>query len=189
MQYLAVFLLSILAAVTYGIIHDQFTARICVEYFTIAHPPVFATMDPTLLGIGWGIIATWWVGAILGVPLALAARLGRWPKRSAASLVKPIAVLLIIMACCAALAGAAGYFLGNSGWLTLGKALAQRIPAVRYPRFFADAFAHLASYGVGLLGGLVLVVWVIDSRRRTERNTGFPGSPNPSHAPVLRESR
>jgi len=33
----------ILAAVFYGILHDQITARICVEYFTIGHPIVFGT--------------------------------------------------------------------------------------------------------------------------------------------------
>ena len=50
---------TILCCVIYGIIHDQITARLCVEYFTVFHPPVFATQNPTLLGLGWGIIATW----------------------------------------------------------------------------------------------------------------------------------
>jgi len=58
MQSLAIVLLCIGSAVMYGVLHDQVTARICVEYFTIGHPPVFPTDDPTLLGIGWGIIAT-----------------------------------------------------------------------------------------------------------------------------------
>ena len=44
--------------------------------FTIGHPPVFATDDPTLLGLGWGVIASWWVGLLLGIPLALVARAG-----------------------------------------------------------------------------------------------------------------
>src|SRR3954451_19765307 len=65
MQALAIVLLSILAAVLYGIVHDQVTARICVEYFTIGHPPVFDTESPTLLGLGWGVIATWWVGLVV----------------------------------------------------------------------------------------------------------------------------
>ena len=81
MQVLAIVALCIGAAVVYGIAHDQITARICVEYFTIGHPPVFATDDPTLLGLGWGVIATWWVGLMLGIFLALAARAGRRPPR------------------------------------------------------------------------------------------------------------
>ena len=52
MQWITIVLLSVLTCVTYGVVHDQITARICVEYFTIGHPPVFATDDPTLLGLG-----------------------------------------------------------------------------------------------------------------------------------------
>jgi len=62
MEALKIAVTCIVAAVLYGIVHDQFTARICIEYFTIFHPPVFHTQSPTLLGIGWGILATWWVG-------------------------------------------------------------------------------------------------------------------------------
>lgn len=38
--------LCIAAAVRYGILHDQVTARICVEYFIIGHPPLFDTTSP-----------------------------------------------------------------------------------------------------------------------------------------------
>src|SRR5205085_4521353 len=115
MPALAILLLSVLAAITYGVLHDQVTARLCVEYFTIGHPPVFDTTDPTLLGLGWGVIATWWVGLILGVPLAIAARAGRRPKRSAAELIRPILVLLACMGAAALLAGAVGHVLARRG--------------------------------------------------------------------------
>lgn len=62
MEFLKIVALCISASVLYGIVHDQITARICVEYFTVFHPPVFATTSPTLLGFGWGVIATWWAG-------------------------------------------------------------------------------------------------------------------------------
>src|ERR1051326_6342681 len=52
MQYLSVVLMCIIAAVFYGVAHDQITARICVEYFPVGHPPIFPTKDPTLLGLG-----------------------------------------------------------------------------------------------------------------------------------------
>ena len=58
MQFTKIVGMSIIAAVLYGIAHDQITARICVEYFTIGHPPIFGTDDATLLGLGWGIFAT-----------------------------------------------------------------------------------------------------------------------------------
>jgi hypothetical protein len=56
MRFLLIIILCIASAVVYGIVHDQITARICVEYFTIGHPPVFATESPTLLGLGWGAV-------------------------------------------------------------------------------------------------------------------------------------
>jgi hypothetical protein len=62
MQSAMIVLLSIASAVAYGISHDQVTARVCVEYFTIGHPPVFATESPTFLALGWGTIATCWSG-------------------------------------------------------------------------------------------------------------------------------
>src|SRR4051812_1038027 len=98
MKTLAIVALCVCLAVAYGIIHDQITARICVEYFTIGHPPVFNTSSPTLLGLGWGVIATWWVGLILGVPLALVSRLGPWPKKTVTSLIRPMLKLLMTMA-------------------------------------------------------------------------------------------
>jgi hypothetical protein len=58
-EALKIILLCVLSAITYGILHDQVTARICVEYFTIGHPPMFATDSPTFLALGWGILATW----------------------------------------------------------------------------------------------------------------------------------
>ncbi len=39
-------------------LHDHVTVRICVEYFTVFHPPVFATDSTTRLGLGWEVIAT-----------------------------------------------------------------------------------------------------------------------------------
>src|SRR5262249_39988177 len=100
-QSLAIVLMCVAAAVCYGIAHDQVTARVCVEYFTVGHPPAFGTQDPTLLGIGWGIIATWWVGLLLGVPLAIVARAGSRPKQSVLSLFRPLTWLLAVMAVCA----------------------------------------------------------------------------------------
>ena len=97
MQSIRIVLLATFAAIAYGILHDQVTARICVEYFTIGHPPVFPTTSPTLLALGWGILATWWVGLPLGILLAIAARAGSRPRLTAAQLRRPILTLLVVM--------------------------------------------------------------------------------------------
>ena len=164
MQFAAIVLLSILMAVVYGILHDQATARICVEYFTIGHPPVFGTDDPTLLGIGWGIIATWWVGLILGVPLAIAARFGSRPKREALSVMRPLALLMGVSALFALAAGIAGWSLASLGYVKLVGYMADAIPADRHVAFLADGFAHTASYAAGFIGGIVVIVQVWRSR-------------------------
>ena len=165
-QSLGIVLLCVAAAVVYGIVHDQVTARMCVEYFTVGHAPVFGTDDPTLLGIGWGIIATWWVGLLLGVPLAVVARAGSRPRRSVGSLVRPVAYLLAVMAACAVVAGMAGWLLASSGAVFLVGPIARELPSDRHVPFLADMWAHSASYLVGLVGGIVVMVLVWRSRGR-----------------------
>ena len=166
MQAIAIVGMCVLAAITYGILHDQVTARVCVEYFTIGHPPVFNTDSPTLLALGWGVLATWWVGLLLGVPLALAARFGTRPKRDVRSLVRPVAVLMGLSAVCALIAGLAGYLAARQGEVFLLEPLASEVPRDKHPAFIADLWTHIASYGVGLAGGVVVIVQTWRSRRR-----------------------
>ena len=167
MRFAAIILLCVVAAVIYGVVHDQVTARICVEYFTIGHPPVFGTEDPTLLGLGWGVIATWWVGLILGVPLALASRVGSWPRWSARQLVRPLAVMLAVVGILAGVAGIVGYVAATRGWVWLVGPMASRVPADRHVPFLTDVWVHLASYIGGFLGGIVLCVYVLVRRARS----------------------
>jgi hypothetical protein len=165
---LAILALCVSAAVTYGILHDQITARLCVEYFTIGHPPVFDTDDPTLLGLGWGVIATWWVGLLLGVPLAAAARIGSRPQRSVRSLIRPVAQLMATCAASALVAGVVGWLMERNGFGALIVYNPDpRLPREKWPAFAAAAVAHSASYLVGFGGGAVVIVRVWRSRRRS----------------------
>jgi hypothetical protein len=138
----------IIAAVLYGVVHDQITARICLEYFTVFHPPVFVTQSPTLLAFGWGIIATWWMGAFLGVLLALAARAGSYPKLSAINLLKPIGKLL----------GLLGFVLTQRGIVSPPPWVALSLPQEAHARFMADWWTHNASYAVAFFGGIALCI-------------------------------
>ena len=176
MHSLGIVLMCVAAAVCYGIAHDQVTARICVEYFTVGHPPVFGTEDPTLLGIGWGIVATWWVGLLLGVPLAIVARAGSRPKRSVSSLLRPLMWLLAVMAVCAFAAGILGWVLAANGAVFLVGPIAHELPAERHVPFLADLWAHSASYLVGSVGGIIVLVQVWRSRASWSRGSGHnPG--------------
>jgi len=160
MQFLKIVALCVVAAIGYGIIHDQITARVCVEYFTVFHPPIFGgTQSPTLLAFGWGVIATWWVGVILGIPLAIIARAGPWPGLRASDLFSMIRSLLIVMAACAFIAGIAGYFFG-----VVPQFVETLLAPERHRRFLADWWAHNASYASGFVGGIVL--WILAYRKR-----------------------
>ncbi|MFT5831565.1 MAG: hypothetical protein ACI9D0_002161, partial [Bacteroidia bacterium] len=51
MAAIRIVLLCMLAAIAFGIAHDQVTVRVCLEYFTIGHPKVLETNSPTLLAL------------------------------------------------------------------------------------------------------------------------------------------
>jgi hypothetical protein len=74
--------------------------------------------------------------------------------------------LLAVMAVCALSAGVLGWFLARSGSVFLVGPIAHTLPTERHVPFIADLWAHSASYLVGLLGGIVVMVLVWRSRGR-----------------------
>ena len=157
-EALKVVLLPTLAAIAYGIVMDQITIRVCPEYFTIAHPHILNTGSLTLLALAWGVVATWWAGAIAGVAFALAARAGKLPKLTWRRFARPLAVLALVMALCTIAAGFTGAWMVNSGSIPAVQAWAMSLPLDKQAAFMADAFAHVASYLVGALGCLTITV-------------------------------
>ncbi len=184
----AIILICTAAAVLYGVLHDQITARVCVEYFTVFHPRLIATESPTLLGLFWGVWATWWVGFLLGVPLAVAAQAGSLPPVRPSELIRPLGRLLLIMALLATTAALVGGLGTAAGRLNMPPVWAERIPADRHARFLADLWAHNTSYLSGFLGGNVLLGWAWRERRRREARAAAtasepsltPGAPGPA---------
>jgi hypothetical protein len=155
-----------LSAVLFGLVHDQVTVRVCIEYFTIAHVALIASTSPTILGLVWGVVATWWAGALAGIVVSLAAREGPWPKLSWRHFVRPALALACLMGMAALLAGVAGYVMTARGAVHIVADYQDLITQERHPRFMADVWAHLASYAVGLLGGLAIALQALRTRRR-----------------------
>ncbi|WP_309710262.1 hypothetical protein [Armatimonas sp.] len=155
--------LTIGLSCAYGIVHDQITARVCIEYFTIGHfSPTNIPWTPTVLGLFWGIVATWWVGVMLGIPLAICARVGPWPKRTARELLRPLLLLLVITFTCAM----TGLLIARmTGFTAPRHILPESLPDDRVAAFSADLVTHNISYGVGLFGGFWLWGWVMNVRR------------------------
>lgn len=174
MKSFAIVALSVLAAVVYGIIHDQFTARICVEYFTIGHARLIDSDSPAMLGLFWGVVATWWVGLALGFELAVAARAGSRLKMEAFQLLRPLGKLVCWMSAIAFVAGLVGYLTARLGLIFLAEPLASRVPADKHVAFLTAAWAHTASYLSAVLGGAILWVFVWRSRPLVQ-SKGQPG--------------
>ena len=158
MEFVRIVLLAVAGAIIYGLIHDQITARVCLEYFTVGHPRMFASDSPTLHALYWGVAATWWAGAMIGVCLALASRVGDLPKLTSREQVAPILTLLALMGVAAAAAGSITYH-------TVGRSI--RRYEMRYSEpswispdhraaFLADLATHQTSYAVGFSGGVIL---------------------------------
>jgi hypothetical protein len=140
------------AAVLFGLVHDQITARVSIEYFTIAHEPIVRSESPTVLGLVWGVVATWWAGALGGIVVSLAAREGPWPRLSWREFVRPAQILAAVMGVGALGAGVAGYWLTAHGVVPIVPDYEDLIPPARQARFMAAVFAHRVSYAVGFLG-------------------------------------
>jgi hypothetical protein len=161
MEAIKIVALCILAGAVYGILHDQVTVRVCLEYFTVFHPNIFHTQSPTLLALGWGVLATWWVSIFLGIMLAIAARAGSRAKLTASQIFPKLLNLLAIMAIFALAAGIAGYFLQGLGMEYYATAIPKQIRHT----FYADLWAHETSYLTGIIGGIILWIMVWRSRR------------------------
>lgn len=162
----SIMLMSIAAAVLYGITQDQFTVRISEEYFTIAHPPMVQTDSPTLLALFWGTTGTFWVGIAFGIPLAYITSFGESRPIPARILLKPFLVLLITMG---TIATAAGWW--ASDFVSINPPLWTHpgIADDRLDEFFVVSCIHCAAYLSGLIGSVALWRYAWLKRRKLQK--------------------
>jgi len=165
MEVLKICLLCTIAAIAYGIVHDQVTVRICVEYFSVFHPTILPLSSPTLLALQWGIVATWWIGAAFGVLLSIAARGGSRKPLNALDLRRKIMSLLVCMSIASLVAGAIGFVLTKHGFFDLDW-IKTVLPPEKHAGFMADLWAHSASYLVGIVGGVIVCTQTYISRSK-----------------------
>jgi hypothetical protein len=112
----------------------------------------------------------------LGIPLAMAARLGSRPKVEPLELLRPITRLLGVTAICAAAAGLFAFIAGSMGRLELPADYAVDLPDGKELPFLLDLWIHNASYLVGFAGGLAVCIltWIRRGKPTVPAFTG-PG--------------
>ncbi|MGA3171207.1 MAG: hypothetical protein ABSE62_09345 [Chthoniobacteraceae bacterium] len=159
-QKAQVILITTLTAIIYGIIHDEITARVCIEYFTVAHPRLFETDSPTILGFCWGVLATFALGAVMGAILADVSQAGDAPPYPIAGICHSLLLLFGPMALFTFSAGLLGFELSSHHIVRLPLEFAQSVAPQHHDRFMAVWFAHAASYIAGLTGGILLIVHI-----------------------------
>jgi hypothetical protein len=158
--------IGITAEVLYGMIQDQVSARLCPEYFTVAHPRIEGLTDPTLLGITWGFLGSWWGGAILGAVAGFTARLGKRPQLHPRDFILPIVLVLAGQAVITMAAGwYAAYEVTEPGFAII-EPLASHIPQERHKACFIVSRMHQGTYMSAIAGGILLCVWITWRRCR-----------------------
>jgi hypothetical protein len=151
-RFLAIVLGTTLLACVLGIALDLVTANVAVEYFSVYHPHVVDTENPWILALVWGVIASWWAGAIAGTVVATVNHLRAQPLEAHRILrwgvVACVVLWLVMIAVLVAV-----YLLAG----TIPEA--QRRPTFEHDRrLMAVAMAHQFEY---LLAGIAMVVIAI----------------------------
>lgn len=98
------------------------------------------------------------MGVLLGLPLAICARVGRWPRLTAEDLHRRIVFVLLVMFALALIAGITGRILAINHKVWLVGRLAHEVPPGRHVDFLTAMWSHIASYASGALGGLYLCI-------------------------------
>lgn len=168
-QTVLIILLCVASSILFGVLHNQVSARVSSEYFTIGHRALIHSTSPTLMGIAWGINSTWWVGLILGVLLALTGRAGGRPRRTAGSFVKPLFFLFVFCGFAAVAMGTVAFRLSASGSLPFLKGMSFAVPAGKQAGYMAALWMHSTSYTAAAMGGLVIATRVVFERFGPEK--------------------
>lgn len=154
------------ASCLYGIIHDQITIRICPDYFLVWHPTLVRSDNLTGVALAWGIAATWWMGAFLGLIVGLGAATGQPPYASKQQIVRTYIWMLAATGFCAA---AVGLVVWHSDMVAPsfveGIDISSTTDDNRH-RFMVDWAIHNTSYTVGAFAGFAGAICVAIGRFR-----------------------
>jgi hypothetical protein len=173
-------LLGLGTMVGYAVIQDQVSARLCPEYFTLFHPPIPGLTDPTLLGIGWGFLGAWWGGVFFGLAMGLVATVGPQPPLPLRAVVRPLWVLVVVVAAVTALTGLTVSHHARLLGVSLDAGMSGLVPPENRLALLTVACYHLSAYVTATVGGVIVCVWVRAERRR---RTNYAPERGPTNSP------
>ncbi len=163
--FLLIVFLSCTIASIYGVLHDQFTYTISPEYYTKFKFPMFRLIyddssNIRMLVALTGIIATWWVGLIMGIIFGLTALIHNVWKAMLISSVRSIG-LAIAITIFAGLAGLGyGYLTCND--IKSGVSYPYDMVSLDDPAaFYMVGCMHNSGYlgaAIGLIFGIVYII-------------------------------
>jgi len=149
-------MLAALSAALFGALHNQISYSIGPSYFEDFKFEQFGSdpdMAPRLAAAFVGVQASWWMGALVGLPAFLYGLVA--VPRTVSYVAAGIGAigLVVILATFAAIAGILGGIIASStGWLEGALELPE---GVDQAEFIRAGFMHEASYIGGLLGAVL----------------------------------
>jgi hypothetical protein len=163
MLALALVLIAIILASTFGALHNQVSYTISREYFTEFKFDQFNIINfPERLGASFvGIYATWWMGLVIGVPLSLLGLIHAAPPRMFAKTLVSFAIVI----CIAIICGTIGAMIGSIS-------IVKTYLPEKVWRFEVAGFMHNASYIGGAIGLVCGIVYQIASGVRGRKKNG-----------------
>ena len=175
-KFLVILLIIVIAPIIggiYGIINDQFTYTISPEYYTKFKFYQFGFMDigneaifpnPRIEVSAVGFMATWWMGLIIGLILALVGLIHKESKEMFRITLKAIIVTIIITFITGLIGLVYGKFIlavnGVNWWLPEN--------LIDVKNFIAVGSMHNFSYIGGLLGLIAGIIYSIKQKRKRE---------------------
>lgn len=163
-EFTKIVLLSMGAALLYAVVHNLLGAAFCPEYLAVGLPPAFQTTSAIGLALGWALLGTWWLSLVLGLALAVLARVGPEPHLNAREFLKPGGYVLAATAVTALIGGVAGYLVGWGGAAGIPAEFTWQVPSEHAAGYVANQWAEWAAYAGGIAATFLLYRWVWQRR-------------------------
>jgi hypothetical protein len=155
---------------SFGMTMDQVSVRLCPEYFTVLHAPIPNLTDPTLLGLAWGYLGSWWGGAVMGYVMGIVASVGsRRAPLPLRALVRPMVIVVVMTAIGTLITGIAVARHTEMLDVTFADWLDRAVPRERQRQAFIVANYHFAAYASAIVASVIMSVR-IGITRGNQRN-------------------